>query len=95
MLPQVSQLLHCLCLPVLRRVMWLYHFPNPAGAVESFKQVIVSLVLQLLPLEVPLCDCRQPGDLHFGGIRNAAQEMIDFEPEIRLASAGHFPGGNL
>jgi len=94
-LPEVSQLLRCPCLPLLRSVMLLYHFPNPAGAVESLKEVIVSLVLQLLPVKVPLREVRQPSDLGVGGIRNVAKEIIDFEHEIRLALGGEFPGGNL
>jgi len=94
-LPEVSQLLRCPCLPLLRSVMLLYHFPNPAGAFESLKEVIVSLVLQLLPVKVPLREVRQPSDLGFGGICNVAKEIIDFEHEIHLALRGEFPGGNL
>ena len=95
MLPEVSQLPRCPCLPLLRSVMLLYHFANPAGAVESLKEVIVLPVLQLLPVKVPLHEVRQPSDLGVGGIRKVATEIIDFEHEIRLALGGEFPGGNL
>jgi len=94
-LPEVSQLLRCLYLSLLRSLMLLYHFPNPAGAVESLKEVIVSLVLQLRPVKVPLGEVRQPSDQGVGGIRNVAKEIIDFEHEIGLALGGRFLGGNL
>jgi len=74
-LPQVSQLLRCLCLPLLRRVMLLYRFPNPAGAVESLKEVIVSLVPQLLPVKVSLREVQQPSDLGVGAMSNVAKEI--------------------
>jgi hypothetical protein len=75
--------------------MLLYHFPNPAGAVKSLKEVIVSLVLQLLSVKVPPHEVRQPSDLPIGAIGNVAKELIDFEHEICLALGGEFPGGNL
>jgi hypothetical protein len=75
--------------------MLVYHFPNPAGVVESLKEVIVSLVLQLLPVKVSLHEVRQPSNLGFGGIRNVAKDIIDFKHEIRLALGGEFPGCNL
>jgi hypothetical protein len=76
-------------------MMLLYHFPNPAGAVESLKEVIVSLVLQLLPVKVSLREVRQPSDLGVGGIGNVAKEIIDLEHEIRLVLGGELPGGDL
>jgi len=94
-LPEVSQLLRCPCLPSLRSVMLLYHFANPAGAVQSLKEVIESLVLQLLPVKVPLWEVRQQSNLGVGGIRNVPKEIIDIEHGIRLALEGEFPGGNL
>jgi len=75
--------------------MLLYHFPNPAGAVESLKEVIVTRVLQLLPVKVPLCEVRQPSDLGVGAISNVAKKIIDYEHHIWLALGGKFPGGNL
>ena len=95
MLPEVSQLLRCPCLPLLSSVMLLHHFPNPAGAVESLKEVIVSLVLQLLPVKVSLRKVRQPSDLDVGGIRNVAEQIIDLEHDICLVLGGEFLGGDL
>jgi len=93
-LPEVTQLLCCLCLPLLCRVMLLYHFPNPAGAVESLKEVIVSLVLQLLPVEGSLPEVRQPRDLGVGRIGHVAREIIDLEHEIRMVLTGELLSGD-
>jgi len=75
--------------------MLLHHFPNAAGAVKSLKEVIVSLVLQLLPVKVSLCEARQPSDLGVGGIGNVAKEIIDLEHEIRLVLGGVLSTGDL
>jgi len=64
--------------------MLLYYFPNPAGAVESLKEVIVSLVLQLLPVNVSLREVRQPSYLGIACIGNVANEIIGLEHEIWL-----------
>jgi len=94
-LPEVSQFLRCPCLALLRRVMLFYHLPYPARAVESLKEVVVSLVFQLLPVKVSLREVRQPSDLGVGGIGNVAKEIIDLEHEIRLVLGGEFPDGDL
>ena len=95
MLPEVSQLLHCPCRPLLRRVMLHHCFPNPAGAVESLKEVIVALVLQLCIVKVSLHKVQQPSDLGVGGIGNVAREILDLEYEFRLVLMGKFQGGGL
>jgi len=68
--------------------MLVYHVPNPAGAVERLKEVIVSLVLQLLAVEVSFHKVRQPSELGVDGIGNVAQEIIDLDHEIRLVLGG-------
>jgi len=75
--------------------MLLYHVPNTAGAVESLKEVIVSLVLQLLPVEVALRKLRQPSDPGVGGIGNVAEEIIDLDHEIRLVFGEDLLSGDL
>jgi len=95
MLPEVSQLLRCPCISLLHTVILLSHFPNPAEAVRSLKEVIVLLVLQLLQVNVHLCEVRQPCDLGVGGIHNVDKDIIDLQLEIRLAFGGQFPGSNL
>jgi hypothetical protein len=72
-----------------------YHVRNPAGAVESLKEVIVTLVLQLHPVKVPLREIQQPSDVGVDGIRNDAKEINDLGHEIWLALWGEFPSGNL
>jgi len=94
-LPEVSQFLRCPCLPLLCRVMLFHHLPYPARAVESLKEVIVSLGFQLLPVKVSLPEVRQPRDLGVGSIGNVAKEIVDFEHEIRLVVGGEFMGGDL
>ena len=75
--------------------MWLDHFSNPAGAVESVKEVILSLVLQLLPVKVSLCKVRQPSDLGIGRIGNVTEEIKDLEDEIYFVLGGELLSGNL
>jgi len=91
-LPEDSHLLRPPCLPLLRSVMLLYHFPNSAGAVESLKEVIVSLVLQLLPVKVSLREVRQASDLGVGDIGNVTTDIIDLEHQIRMVLCGEFQG---
>jgi len=68
--------------------MFLYHLPHSAGAVKSLKEVIVSLVLQHLPVKVSLHEFRQPSNMCIGGITNVAKGSIDLEHEIRLVLEG-------
>jgi len=74
--------------------MLLYCFPNPAGAVEILKEVIVSLVLQLLPVKVSLREVRQPSDLGLGAIGNVAKEIIYLKQEIGWVLARELSSGN-
>jgi len=53
-LPEIPQLLHWLCLRLVGIVRKLDHHPDPAGTVESLKEVIVSLAFGLLPTKVSL-----------------------------------------
>jgi hypothetical protein len=94
-LPQVSQLVRCPCLPVLGRVLLFYHLPYPAGAVNSLKEVILLLVLQLLPVKVSLCEVRHQSDLGVGSIGNVSKEIIDLAHEIRLVLGGVVPSSDL
>jgi len=94
-LPEVSQLLCCPCLPLLCRVMLLYHFPNPTRVVESLKEVIVSVDLQLLQVKVVLRKVRQPSYLCDGGIGNVTREIIALEYGIRMDVGGELLGGDL
>jgi hypothetical protein len=94
-LTEVSQRLRRPCLPLLRSMMLLYHFPNPAGAVESLQEVIVSLLLQRLPVKVALREVRHLSDLGIDGIGNVAREIIDLKDEIRLVLRGELLGGDL
>jgi len=94
-LAEVSQLLHCLCHPLLCSVMLFYHFPNPSGAVKSLKEVIVSLALQHLPVKDSLLEVRQPIDLGVGGIVNVAKGIIELKSKIRFVLGGQFPCGDL
>jgi hypothetical protein len=48
MLPEVPQHLRCPSLSLLGSVMLLDHFPNPAGAVQSFTKAIASVEIQFL-----------------------------------------------
>ena len=66
----------------------------PCGAVESLKEVIVSLVVQLLPVKVSLRDVRQPSNLGIGSIGNVATEIIVLEDEIHSVLGGKFSNGN-
>ena len=91
-LPEVFQVLCCPCLPLLHRVMLFYHLPYPARAVKSLKEVIVSLVFQLLPGKVSLHEDRQLRDLGVAGIGDVATEIIDLEHEIRLTLVVRVPG---
>ena len=75
--------------------MLLYHFPNPARAVQSLKEVIVLLVLQLLPVKVSLHEGRQRSDLGFGGISNVTKAIIDSEYDRRLGLGGEPSSGDL
>jgi len=93
-LQEVSDLLRCPCLPLLSGVMLLNHFPDPAGAVKSFKEVIVSHVLQLLPVEVSLRKVPQPSNLGLGGISNVAKEITDLEHEICFVLGGELGSGD-
>jgi len=68
--------------------MLLYHFPNPAWAVESLKEVIVLLVLQLLPVKVTLHEVPQPSDRGFCGLGNVTNEFIDLEHQIDFGLRG-------
>jgi len=63
--------------------------------VGSIKEVVVSLVFELLPVKVSLQEVRQPSYLGIGGIANAPKEIIDPEHEIHLALVGEVPGSNL
>jgi hypothetical protein len=75
--------------------MLCYHLPYPARAVESVKEVIVSLVVQLLPVKVSLCEVLQPSDLGVAGIDNVTKEIIDLEHVIGLGLGGEFRGSDL
>jgi len=75
--------------------MLYYHLPFLARAVESLKEVVESLVFQLLALKVSLREVRQPSDLGVGSIGDVAKDIIDLMHEIRLVSVGHFSRGDL
>ena len=75
--------------------MMFYHLRYPDRAVESLKEVIVSLVLQLLPVKVSLCKVWQRSNLSVGGIGNIAKVFIDFEDKIGLALGGLVPPSDL
>ena len=57
---------------------------------ESLKEDIVSLVLQLLPVKFSLCTVEEPSNLGVGSIENAAKQMLDLEDEICLALGTSF-----
>jgi len=75
--------------------MLFYHLPSPARSVESLKKVIVSLVYELLSVNISLCNDWLSSDLGVGGIGNVVQEIIDLEYEIGLPLGAEFPGGDL
>jgi len=75
--------------------MLLSHFPYPARAVGSLKEVIVSLELDLLPVKVSLRRVEQRSYLGVGGIGNVTKENIDLEHEIRLVLGGELSSSDL
>jgi len=75
--------------------MLFHHLPHPGRAVKSLKEVIVSLVLQLLLVKVPLRKVRQPSDQGIGGIGIVTTEIIDLEHEICLVLGGDLSSDDL
>jgi len=53
-LPEVSQRLCGLCLPLLGRVMLRYDLLYPAGGDESLNEFAISHIIQLLPVKIPI-----------------------------------------
>jgi len=74
--------------------MLFYHLPYPATAVDSLKEVVVSLGSQLLPAKTSLREVQQASDQGFGGIGIVEKEIVDLAHEIRTAMGGEFQGGD-
>jgi len=80
---------------LLLRVVLLCYFPNPAGAFEHLKEVIVLLVLQLVPVKDSLREVQQPSDLGVGGIGNVPKRSYISSIQLGCFLVGKFPGGDL
>jgi hypothetical protein len=78
-LPEVSQLLHHLCLLLVGRVVLNNHLPYPARDVDGFRKVDLSHHSQLLSVNVSLHKDRQPSILGIGGIGDDTKPIIDIK----------------
>jgi len=91
MLPDVFQVM---CFPyhnLLTSVILFYHLSYGARAVKSLKEVIVLLLLQLLPVNVPLSIVRQPCTLGMGSIGNVTNVIIELMNTRHVAVGRVFP----
>jgi len=75
--------------------MVFYHLPYPARAVKSLKEVIVSLVLQHLPVKVSLHEVWKRSNLVVGSIGHVSKAIMDLKHNIHLAMEGKFPSSNV
>jgi len=80
---------------MLGRVVFHYHLSYHARAVESVKEFIVLLVLQLVPVMVSLTEVRSPSDQGFGSTSNITNGIIDVKHKLCLVWGGEHSSRDL
>jgi len=75
--------------------MSFYHLPYHARAVGSLTEIIVSLVLQLLPVKVFLRKGCQPSHPGVGSMGDGDDKIIDLKHKVGLDLGGVLSSGDL